>query len=323
MKILISDYKEQMEPDYTLTIDILREILPDATIAIEPYGSTPFYKELHVAEGLITAFIPVDQPLLERAPKLRCISLNSAGFSNLSINALKERGIAACHITEYCTREVSEHAIALMLALNHNLPAYQQDITTNHNWLYQSVPAPKTLNHKTLAIFGFGRIGRMTSALAQGLGMQVIAVDPYVSPEDMKRQNVKWAEPAKAFCTADVIINHMALTPDNYHFFNQTAFRSMTRQPIFINVGRGGCVDEDALLEALNQKYIQAAGLDVLEDENPDLKLCPFVGRPDVILTPHCAFYSEASINKLHQISARNLAYYLTGNYENVEGLLT
>lgn len=323
MRILISDYKEQMEPDYSLTIDAFHKILPDSTVTIAPYESTRFYEALMEADGLITAFIPVDQPLLERAPKLHCISLNSAGFSNLAMDTLREREIVACHITEYCTREVAEHGIALMMALTHNIPAYQQDIICNHNWRYQNISAPRTLNHKTLAIFGFGRIGRMTAALAQGLGMQVMAVDPYVSPETMKQFQVKWVEPAKALGTADVIINHMSLTANNYHYFNQEAFQKMTRHPIFINVGRGGCVDEGALLEALNQKYILGAGLDVLEDENPDLKQCPLVGRPDVILTPHSAFYSEDSITKLHEISARNLAYSLTCQYEKVDGLLT
>lgn len=111
MRVLISDYKEQMEADYSLTIEKLKEILPDCTIVVEPYDTEAFYRELEMADGMITAFLPVDEALLGKAPKLKCISQNSVGYSNVDLEALKKHDIALCHIREYCTREVSEHAM--------------------------------------------------------------------------------------------------------------------------------------------------------------------------------------------------------------------
>ncbi len=322
MHVLISDYKEQMEQDYTMTIAAIREVLPEASFAIEPYDTPKFYDELEKADGLITAFIPVDKSLLSHAKNLRCISQNAVGYSNVEVEEVKKRNIALCHIEEYCTREVAEHAIALMMALNHNLKAYAYDMRKNKNWLYQNAPLQETLDHKCLVIFGYGRIGRVTASLAKGLGMKVAAVDPYVTKEEMEKASVTKMETEEALKNADVIINHMALTSENRYFFAEETFEKMERSPLFINVGRGGCVKEEALLHALDTKRIAAAGLDVLEEENPDLSKCPFLEKENVILTPHSAFYSKNSIEKLHKISGHNLAYYLAGEADQVEGLL-
>ena len=322
MRVLISDYKEQMELDYSLTIEAIQKILPEAVVVAEPYGTESFYQELEKANGWITAFVPVDRKLLQRAEHLSCISQNAVGYSNVSMEALQERKIGLCHIEEYCTREVAEHAIALMMALNHNLSRYASVIQNKKQWHYKTAPAQQTLDHKTLAVFGLGRIGKVTAKLAQALGMKVIAVDPYVSKEEMKKLGICKEEKIGALQKADVVINHMALTKENYHYFDEEAFRGMKKIPFFINVGRGGCMDEKALEQALNQQWIAGAGLDVLESENVDLNNCPFVGREDVILTPHSAFYSVDSIARLHKISGQNLAWYLSGQYEQIQGLI-
>ena len=321
MRVLISDYNEQMETDYSLTVEKLKEILPDCTVTVEPYGTEAFYAELGKVDGLITAFLPVNETMLVKAPNLKCISLSSVGYSNVDFGALKMHEITLCHIREYCTREVSEHAISLMLALNHNLKKYDESVQKD-NWSYQIAPPQRTLDHQTLAIFGFGRIGRMTAALAQALGMKVLAVDPYVPKSDGEKYNVVLCEQKEAFEKADIIINHMALNEENYHYFNNESFLEMKKHPIFINVGRGGCVDEAALKEALDKGQIRGAGLDVLEDENPNLSECPFKAMDNVILTPHAAFYSQDSIERLHNISAANLAWLLKNEPEKCDEIV-
>lgn len=321
MLVLISDFCEQMEADYALTEQAVHSVCPEAQIAVEPYGTERFYRALAQADGLITAFLPVDGALLDKAPRLRYISQNAAGYSNLDLAALRDRGVSACHIVEYCTREVAEHALTLMLALNRSLPRYACDIRRG-NWNYQNAPAGRTVDHKRLAVFGFGRIGSRTGALAAALGMEVVFVDPFVTEEQGLARGGKKVTKEEALSSADVIVNHMVLTGETYHYFGAEEFAQMARCPIFINVGRGGCVDESALLEALDRRQIAGAGLDVLEAENPDLASCPFVGREDVILTPHSAFYSQDSIRKLHEISGRSMGYFLSGQTDRVEGLI-
>ncbi|MBQ5475865.1 MAG: C-terminal binding protein, partial [Lachnospiraceae bacterium] len=102
----------------------------------------------------------------------------------------------------------------------------------------------------------------------------------------------------------------------------EDAFVKMKRRPIFINVGRGGSVDEQALVNALNRGLIRGAGIDVLEEENPDLNICSLLHRKNVIITPHSAFYSQESIEKLQRISGANLGYFLAGKNEEITELV-
>ena len=148
--------------------------------------------------------------------------------------------------------------------------------------------------------------------------MQILAVDPFLTGDAAKEAGVVSVSAEEAIREADIITNHMNLTEENYHFFDEEKFRKMERKPIFINVGRGACVDEAALVKALDEGLIRGAGLDVLEAEKPELNGNPLLGRPNVILTPHSAFYLDDSMNRLQSISADNLVYALKGDYEKV-----
>lgn len=237
------------------------------------------------------------------------------------MDAIKKRGIHLCHIKEYCTREVSEHAIAMLMCLNNNLNAYDQDVKNGH-WSYANVVARPTLDYMTSVIFGFGKIGKSTGKLLKALGMKVCFVDPFVSQEAGEKEGACKLELEEVYAKADVIINHMALTKENYHMFGYEFFKKCQNAPIFINVGRGGCVAEDGLYQALKEGYVYAAGLDVLEEENPNLKTNPLVGMEQVIITPHAAFYSKNSIERLHEISGKNMGYLLSGQEDQVEELI-
>ncbi len=350
MKVLISDYKEQMESDYSLTIQAIKEALGlslnrfDGGLELETaaYDEDGFWDKLREADGLITAFIPIDDEFLNKAPRLKYISVNAAGYSNIDMQAAKMHKLTVSHIREYCTREVSEHALALLMALNNNLELYREDIE-QLNWNYGSADMRPTLDKMSVVIYGFGKIGRSTAALLKKLGCQVSFVDPYVSQEaanlamQINAGEISGTENADRMLEdnseeiimklsheevpdrADVIINHMALTESNYHMFDYEFFQKCKKKPIFINVGRGGCVDENGLKKALDEKLIYGAGLDVLEDENPDLSKCLFLNRSNVLLTPHAAFYSQNSMDRLQSISGKNLGYMLAGQNEYVD----
>lgn len=126
--------------------------------------------------------------------------------------------------------------------------------------------------------------------------------------------------PEEAQETADVISNHMALSPETYHYFNREFFQKLRRSPIFLNLGRGGSVDEAALAEALDKGWVRAAGLDLLWKENPELEGHPLLGRENVIITPHAGFYSEESLRDMIRIACENLIFSLKGQDEKVDG---
>lgn len=320
MKIVITDYPEVLTRNVEYEKALLQSSLPDARICVVPYLTRRLWLEqVADADGIITAFLTIDEEIMKQMPALRCISVNASGYDNIAVEAASERKIIVAAVREYCTQEVAEHTLALMLALGRRLKHYSFRIDREKQWRYTSASGIKRMEGQTLGICGYGRIGSAVAKRAAALGMHIIAYSPHISAERAREEGVEAVDKRTLLERSDVITNHMAQTAANYHFFDQKAFRQMKRQPIFINVGRGGAVDEAALCEALELGYISAAGLDVLESENPVLETNPLVGRENVILTPHAAFYSEDSIRLLQEISCRNLVSALQGEYDQME----
>ena len=322
-KIVIADYENALEADYGITIESIQKALGepvDVTIyAYEDQGK--FLEVMEDADGLVTGFLEMDEDIFRACPNLTCVSVSGVGYSNIDVVSAKAHGVAVCHIREYCTQEVAEHAISLMCTLNRNLKYYDHKINEDKEWQYFSIEGNPNLSSQTLAIFGLGKIGRRVASIASAFGMQVLAVDPYAAVHGLV-DGVTFVEPEEALEQADVITNHMNLTEENRHFFNADTFAQMKRTPIFINVGRGGSVDEEALVDALDRGLIRGAGIDVLEAENPDLVHCKLLGRTNVVLTPHSAFYGRESIEKLQSISGANLGYFLAGKNEEIAELV-
>eukprot|EP00831_Metopus_contortus_P061549 TRINITY_DN5341_c0_g1_i2.p1 TRINITY_DN5341_c0_g1~~TRINITY_DN5341_c0_g1_i2.p1 ORF type:complete len:194 (-),score=28.38 TRINITY_DN5341_c0_g1_i2:194-775(-) len=152
--------------------------------------------------------------------------------------------------------------------------------------------------------------------------MKVVAVDPYIKEEEAKNLNVELVNAEYVLENADIISNHMNQNNTNDKFFTIKEFRKMKKKPIFINVGRGSSVNEGDLLKAIDENLIRGAGLDVLTEENPCLENNKLVGRKNVIITPHAAFYSETSMKELQRISCENIVYYLNGEKEKVNRIV-
>lgn len=323
-KVLICDYANALEPNYEPTISSMSEAFGEPVeCLIRPYVSDEeLVQELAGACGLITGFLEIGEEILAQVPDLACISVSGVGYSNIDVAAAKRHHVAVCHIREYCTEEVAEHTFALIGALNRHLKYYTKRVEEKQEWKYQTIGGEKNLSSQTLAIFGFGKIGKRVAALAGAYGMKVLAVDPYTDEKDAACRGVRLVSAGEAFAEADVITNHMNLTAENEHYFDERAFANMQKNPIFINVGRGRCVDEAALQQALDSGKIRAAGLDVLEAEAPDLAACGLLGRENVILTPHSAFYSAESILKLQRISGANMGYFLAGAQEKIDAVV-
>lgn len=320
MKILISDYPDSMMSTHDYEQEILKAGFPGAEITIYEYtgDKEAFLKVIEDKDVLLTGFITIDEEVLDHAKNLKCISINATGYDNVDLGAATAHGVGVFPVGEYCTIDVAEHAITLMTALAKNLKHYVIDIDKRHVWKYDSAAQPKRISDQTLCIFGFGKIGKEVCKRAKGMGMKVIAVDPFVDPQSAIELGVTLVTPEEAFETADIISNHMNLSSTNTKYFTKQEFEKMKRSPIFINLGRGLSVNELDLLDALEKGKIRSAGLDVLTDEIPDLAGNPLVGREDVIITPHMAFYSETSMRELQRISCENIVYYMKGQADKV-----
>lgn len=323
MKIVITDYPKVLNRDLQYEKNRIAAALEDAEIIIVPYENhSEWLRQVQDADALLTAFLPLDAAVMDGMPNLKCIALNASGYDNVDVAEATKRGIAVLPIAEYCTQEVAEHTIALLLALARGLKHYEHDIEEEHRWEYASLKGLHRLSGQKLGIAGFGKIGKRVGKIADALGMEILVYSPTGKTVNTENYPVKFVSRETLFAESDFITNHMAVSAHTAPFFDEKAFRSMRRQPFFLNVGRGAAVEEEALVRALDMGWIKGAGLDVLASEKPDPASNPLVGRENVILTPHSAFYSAESLQALQDISCDNVVYFLKGEYEKVHRII-
>ena len=329
MKILISDYPDSMMPAHDYEKQILREGLDQPEIVVHDYSDEnreAFLQEIADADALLTAFIPIDAEVFARAKRLKIIALNATGYDNVDLEEANKRGVGVSPVGEYCTTDVAEFTITLMLALVKDLKQHIENIQSKNIWQYDAVRADKRFNEMVIGICGLGRIGRAVAMRAKALGVKEILatdIDPTVTSELAIQLGVQLVSPEELFARSDIISNHMNLNETNHHFFNKTAFASMTKKPYFINMGRGACVVEEDLIAALDNQQLRGAALDVLSDETPNLETHPLNNRNNVIVTPHAAFYTQTSVNELIRLSSENIVHYLKGDKQKVFKLVS
>jgi lactate dehydrogenase-like 2-hydroxyacid dehydrogenase len=270
------------------------------------------------ADVILTAFSPLTKNVIEQLRRCRLISISATGYGNVDLEAAAHAGIRVCAIDEYCTDEVADHAILLMLALSRRLPEYHEQVQTDRRWQFDSLQGLSRMSDLTLGIVGFGKIGQAVARRAKGFGLSIMAFDPYPNEAVASKLGVRFATLPELYCEADIISLNCGLTTDNERLIDAGAFQQMRRKPIVINCARGALIDEKAMEQALDTGQISGAGLDVLVDESPDLAASSLVGRSNVILTPHVAFYSDASMLDNRRISTANARNFLDGKDDQV-----
>lgn len=320
MKIVFAEYPETRNRN----VDTELACMPEGTevgFAVYDEQNLEAYREaLADCDAVITGFAPIDEKAIDAMRNCKIISVQATGWNFVAHEYAKSRGIAVSAIGEYCTKEVADHTIMLMLALRKRLPYFQRRVNVEKVWETATL---ETLGIKgvwgqTLGIVGLGKIGKAVAARAKAFGMEVIACDPFIPDSDFEKAGVKKVDIEYLLANSDVVSSHMDLNHTNERYFDAEKFAMMKKQPIFLNVSRGGEVDEDAMLAALESGQILAVGLDVLTSESPELESCPFIGREDCIVTPHSAFYSDDSIEACERISVLNAVNYINGEPDKV-----
>lgn len=320
MKIVFAEYPETRNRN----IDTELACMPEGTkvgFAVYDEQNLEAYREaLADCDAVITGFAPIDEQTIDRMKNCKIISVQATGWNFVAHEYAKSRGIAVSAIGEYCTKEVADHTMMLMLALRKRLPYLQRRVNVEKVWETASLETLglKGIWGQTFGIVGLGKIGRAVAARAKAFGMRVIAVDPFKDDDYFAENSVERVDIDYLLENSDVVSSHMDLNHTNERYFDAEKFAKMKKQPIFLNVSRGGEVDEDAMLAALNAGQILAVGLDVLTSESPDLSTCPFIGREDCIVTPHSAFYSDDSIEACERISVLNALNYINGEPDKV-----
>jgi D-3-phosphoglycerate dehydrogenase len=270
------------------------------------------------ADVILADCTPLPKSVIEQLPRCRLVSFAAVGYDSIDLQAAADAGISVCAIDEYCTDEVADHTLLLMLSLCRRLTEYHTDVQEKYVWQFDRLAGLSRLRDMTLGIIGFGRIGQAVARRARGFGMTVIAHDRHPARDVAADLDVRFCDLDELLAGSDIISLNCRLSNENEQMIDAEAIRKMTRRPILINCARGELLDESALADALDAGKLSAAGLDLLRDPSPDLLNSRLIGRHNVILTPHMAFYSDASMLASREISARNIRNFLDDKHEDV-----
>jgi D-3-phosphoglycerate dehydrogenase / 2-oxoglutarate reductase len=263
------------------------------------------------ADGLLVQYAPVTESLFQSLDSLRVVGRYGIGVDNIDLDSATDHDVAVVNAPHYCTDEVAEHALALLLACERKVALFDAAIDAG-DWDWKQGRPIRRLRGKTLGLVGFGSIARTVAEKARGFGFETIAYDPYLSSDDIASHGVEKVDFNAVLERSDIVSIHSPLTDDTRGLVDDDAFGRMDTEATLINVARGEIVDTGALARALSSGEIRAAGLDVLPDEPPESSA--LIGRDDVVLTPHAAWYSEDSIVELRRTVATAVADALHGD---------
>ncbi len=261
---------------------------------------------------LLNQYVRMDKVIFEALPTVKCIVRYGVGYDNVNLEDARKYNVRVCNIPDYGTREVADHALALMLALTRKI--VQTDALVKSGvWDYRREIPLFRMSDATVGICGLGRIGSAFAQRVHALGCRVIGYDTQAqNPNRRFPEFVNFVPFETLLKESDVISLHCPLTEQTYHLFGEKEFDKMKKTSCIINDARGGIIDESALLNALTSGSISAAAIDVAEKEpltaeNPLLKLQNFIA------TPHTAWYSEQSSSELKRKAAEEAVRFMTG----------
>jgi D-3-phosphoglycerate dehydrogenase / 2-oxoglutarate reductase len=265
----------------------------------------------HDADAVLVTYAKLPGELLKEFTRCKVIGRFGLGVDNIDVAAAARLGITVTYVPDYCLHEVSDHAMALLLALARKIP-FSNRLVQSGRWEVPPIVPLRRLEGQVLGLIGFGNIPRAIAPKAKAFGLRVIAYDPYVPATVMKPLGVAGTSFEDLLEQSDFVSIHAPLLPATRGLMNAAAFARMKKGAFVVNTARGPLIDEPALVVALDSGHLAGAALDVVAVEPlaPDSRL---LGRDNVILTPHTAFYSVEALEELQTKCAGDVARVLSG----------
>lgn len=302
------------------TAEVEKQFIPEGAEFQIKHSPTEedLIKNLQDVDAVISAYEPFTAKVMDALPKLKIISQAAIGFNSVDIDAARERGIAVINNPSYCTPEVADHTLAMILALDRRIIEFNKMTQEDREWKYDVITDITRFGDQVLGLYGFGNIAREVAKRANAFGIKIIATDPYMNMDLAKSLDVEVVTFDELIERSDIISVHTPFTKETENSLSMTEFKKMKKRPTIVNAGRGGIINEDDLAKALDEGLVRGAALDVLKEENPDLKNSKLVGRNNIILTPHVAYYSQTSQYEIEKRSANNIKLYLEGKFDEL-----
>ncbi len=275
-------------------------------------------ERLKKADIAVVNKVVFNQALIDRLPRLKYIAVTATGYNNLDIPYLRQKGIAASNVSGYGSHAVAQHTFALLLELcnhvvHHHRECQKGKWNQTKDFCFWSQPMTE-LYDKKMGIIGLGSIGQQTAAIAKAFGMEVF----YHGRTDKNIEGLTYVKsPEEIFSTCDVVSLHCTLNEQTRYLINKESLKLFQPHTFLLNTSRGGLIDESALLEALDNRTIAGAGLDVLSVE-PPIEINPLIHHPGCIVTPHNAWAAKETRQRLLDMAIDNIKSYLDGKPRNL-----
>lgn len=313
----------------------LAERLPSDQLHFAPGALTPPGEELRGLQALsVFIYSHVTRDVLDALPELKLVATRSTGFDHIDVATCRERGIAVCNVPSYGENTVAEHTIALLLMLSRKV--HQSVLQMRSGRVDLAELTGFDLQGKTIGVVGAGHIGLHVIRIARGLGMRVLAYDVRRDPFLADLLGFEYATLDRLLAESDIVTLHSPLTPGTHHLIGREQFTRMKPGAMIVNTGRGGLIDTDAMVEALESGKLGGAGLDVLEGEElikeekqllqqpPDMERLRtavrnrvLLARENVVFTPHNAFNSREALVRILEVTLANLEAFRAGQPVN------
>jgi D-3-phosphoglycerate dehydrogenase len=267
------------------------------------------------ADAILTVGAPLTRRVLEKLPRCQIIVRYGIGYDTVDVDAATDNNILLVNIPDFCLEEVSNHAIALLLACAKKIPRLN-DLIKEGLWMEakQAQSPMPSIHGQTLGIIGCGNIGRTTAKKARCFSLEILGYDPYIDKALAGKFDITLVGLPELLERSDYVSVHTALTRETYHLIGAEQFALMKPGAFFINTARGSVVDEPALIWALQEDKIAGAGLDVFEKEPVDPEN-PLLKMDNVIVMPHSASYSDAAFQRLRKSVGQEAARLLSGRW--------
>lgn len=313
LRVLVTDFAWP-------SLDIEREILSrvSAELVVAQTGDEAELTELSAdVDAILTNWKRVPEAAVRAATRCMVIARYGVGVDNIPVQLATELGIVVANVPDFCVNEVADHTMALLLACARRLVTFTSQ-TRSGVWSLEHAPGMPRLREQTLGLVGFGRIPRELVPRARGFGLRVLAYTPGLAatgelPGDLAGEVEVASSLDDLLATADYVSLHVPSTPESTNLIGASQLEQMKPSAYLINTSRGALIDEEALAVALREGKIAGAALDVLSREPPPAEL-PLLRAPNLMVTPHSAFYSDTSIHEVQTRAATNVATVLTGD---------
>ena len=263
------------------------------------------------ADAILVTYARLPGELLRKLTRCKAIGRFGLGVDNIDVAAAAGLGITVTYVPDYCMHEVSDHAMALLLALARKIPLSNKLVQAGR-WEMPAVVPIHRLAGRVLGLVGFGNIPRALAPKAKAFGLTVVTHDPFVAREVPAAAGVEAVSFERLLAISDFVSVHAPLTPSTRGLFNADALRKMKKGAMLINTARGPLVEEAALIAALDAGHLAAAAVDVVEVE-PLARDSRLLGRDNLILSPHTGFYSVEALDELQTKCASDVARVLCG----------